>query len=409
MLKTNKVVIALSVGLLMIPLASQATFDFVVNQGILLSPGKWFADDTIKVYTVVVNNNFNLLSADVQFTSNGNPIAKVSVTDLPFEGAKQVGVDVKLHQGPNSFEAKMQNVVVQDKSGKTINLTEDQIVDLGAQRQIIVDVDTDKDQIGDTEDPDDDNDKLTDEQEKTLGTDSKKADTDGDTLSDKQEVDGKTNPLKVDTDGDGLTDGEEENKYGTDPKSADTDGDGLSDKKEISLSLNPKLKDSDNDGLGDKEELDRGTNPLDADTDKDGVKDGVDAFPLDKNESKDADHNGRGDNADAALLAAQMKKQEAEQKAIDEAARQVQLQNEQQQAQAEVLQKAKNDASSNTIQNDDAISNDDNISNDLDGQIEQENKTKWWILGGGAFSFIGFLVFSALYATAKRSNDDVWE
>lgn len=58
--------------------------------------------------------------------------------------------------------------------------------------------------------PDQDRDRLTDNQEKELGTDPTKPDSDGDGLSDYDEVAiYKTDPNKSDTDGDGFTDGAE--------------------------------------------------------------------------------------------------------------------------------------------------------------------------------------------------------
>ncbi|MFA5070512.1 MAG: hypothetical protein WC528_04505 [Patescibacteria group bacterium] len=57
---------------------------------------------------------------------------------------------------------------------------------------------------------DDDRDGLSNDEEKSLGTDSGKADTDADGLSDYEEAKVyKTDPLKADTDGDGYQDGAE--------------------------------------------------------------------------------------------------------------------------------------------------------------------------------------------------------
>lgn len=422
MFKINKTLAVLGAGLVLFPTQTGAAFNFVVNQGLWLTPGKWFATDSVKVYTVVINNNFEKLSGDVQFFSNGRNIGTISVVNLPFEDAKQVGVELALSAGVNKLEAKLSNVVVQEKSGKITSLTPDQISGLEVQREFTIDVDTDKDDLGDSEDSDDDNDLLSDDQEKLLGTDTKKVDSDGDTLTDKQEVDKKMNPLQADTDGDGLTDGEEVNKYGTDPNSSDTDGDGIPDKKEISLSMNPKEKDTDGDGLGDKEELDKGTNPLkmdsdgdgikdideikkgtnpiDADADKDGVKDGIDAFPLDKNESKDVDSNGIGDNADAQRLAAATAEQKrllAEQAAAAQAAAEAAVASTTSGTfPAPLVTETEHSGESQSETSETTVS--------PDVQIERK-----WLLGGAVASFIGFLLFSALYAAKKRQSDENWE
>ncbi|MGJ4149026.1 Rib/alpha-like domain-containing protein, partial [Corynebacterium macclintockiae] len=137
---------------------------------------------------------------------------------------------------------------------------------------------------------DSDNDGLTDEKEKELGTDPNKADTDEDGINDGDEVNGSKNPF--DKDGKKVEDG----KPGapTDPKKADTDGDGTNDGDEVNnkdkdgkdAPTNPNdpeskpavpaedPKDSDNDGLTDEKEKELGTDPNKADTDEDGINDG---------------------------------------------------------------------------------------------------------------------------------------
>lgn len=120
---------------------------------------------------------------------------------------------------------------------------------------------------------DSDKDGLTDEEEKFLGTDSNEADTDGDGIYDTGEIMGGTDPDKTDdfsqsgieilsdTDKDGLPD-KMEKEYGTDPAKADTDGDGLSDYEEIYLfGTNPLNPDTDGDGYKDGEEVKAGYNP----------------------------------------------------------------------------------------------------------------------------------------------------
>lgn len=132
--------------------------------------------------------------------------------------------------------------------------------------------------FSDPEDPDSDNDGLTDQEEKDLGTNPNSADTDGDGLDDLYEVledldpldadvdddkrsDGdevnvslviqvngespyavKSDPTIPDVDADGLVDGDEA-AAGTDPTEADTDGDGTHDAREPALSLNPLVAD----------------------------------------------------------------------------------------------------------------------------------------------------------------------
>jgi outer membrane protein OmpA-like peptidoglycan-associated protein len=148
-------------------------------------------------------------------------------------------------------------------------------------------------------DDDWDKDGLSNDYERTIGTDPHKADTDGDGLTDGDEVlKYHTNPLKKDTDADGLTDYEEIMTYHTDPNNPDSDGDGLSDGDEIlKYHTDPLVKDTDGDGLNDGEEvLKYHTDPLVKDTDGDGLNDGdeVTRYKTDPLR-KDTDNDGLTD------------------------------------------------------------------------------------------------------------------
>jgi len=121
----------------------------------------------------------------------------------------------------------------------------------------------------------------------------KAADCDNDGLSNQREKDLGTDPLKADTDGDGVPDGVEVTD-GTDPLDAskykDTDGDGVPDVVELAQGTSPtnpkEYKDTDGDGVPDYIELRDGTNPNSAtsfkDTDGGGVPDYVETilFPI---------------------------------------------------------------------------------------------------------------------------------
>ena len=130
-------------------------------------------------------------------------------------------------------------------------------------------------------DPDTDNDGIKDGDEvNTYGTSPVDFDTDGDGLGDGDEIARGTDPKDIDSDDDGLEDGEEVMSYGTNPLKSDTDGDGLGDNEEITrYRTDPLDPDTDNDDLKDGEEVSVGSNPLDPDTDDDGINDGKDLFP----------------------------------------------------------------------------------------------------------------------------------
>ncbi|MBI4812236.1 hypothetical protein HY798_02160 [Candidatus Falkowbacteria bacterium] len=68
----------------------------------------------------------------------------------------------------------------------------------------------------------------------------KPADSDQDGLSDEEEKSLKTDSNNIDSDNDGLFDREEVKVYATDPLKADTDGDGYKDGAEVKNGYNPK-------------------------------------------------------------------------------------------------------------------------------------------------------------------------
>jgi Bacterial TSP3 repeat len=120
--------------------------------------------------------------------------------------------------------------------------------------------DVDGDGLPDAEDPDDDNDGMTDV----------------------WEVANNLDPLNA---GDAAFDGDEDGldnlgEYlaGTTPDNPDSDGDGLNDGWEVTYSLNPldandASLDSDSDGLTNLEEYQQGTDPWNSDSDGDGIGD----------------------------------------------------------------------------------------------------------------------------------------
>ncbi len=154
------------------------------------------------------------------------------------------------------------------------------------------------------EDGDLDNDRLSNSEERKLGTNPYDYDSDGDRLEDYDEVYVyKTNPLLVDSDADGITDYKELFTYRINPTSADSDADGITDAEEIfTYQTNPLEADTDNDGLIDGEELEIGTNPVNPDSDHDGLPDGdeVDVYGTDPRQA-DTDGDGFKDREELEL------------------------------------------------------------------------------------------------------------
>jgi outer membrane protein OmpA-like peptidoglycan-associated protein len=130
--------------------------------------------------------------------------------------------------------------------------------------------------FGKSDADDDDQDGVTNGQERRVGTNPQTPDTDGDGLPDGDEIKKyKTNPLRTDTDSDGLSDGDEIMKYQTSPTKYDSDGDGLPDGEEVAkYHTEPTKPDTDGDGLTDGDEVRRyHTDPLKVDSDGDGISD----------------------------------------------------------------------------------------------------------------------------------------
>lgn len=147
-------------------------------------------------------------------------------------------------------------------------------------------------------DADYDNDGLTNDREKELGTDPNNPDSDGDKLMDGEEVmTHYSDPLKQDTDDDGLDDYKEVMEVKTSPVKADSDSDGLKDGEELARETDPMIADSDGDSLLDGEEVNTyNTLPLNIDTDEDGLTDGeeVTKYSTDP-KAKDSDGDGLDD------------------------------------------------------------------------------------------------------------------
>lgn len=160
------------------------------------------------------------------------------------------------------------------------NAASENIANNSAETHASVDKDTDRDGIGNSQDPDDDNDGASDANDAFPENSSETTDTD---------KDGTGNNKDRDNDNDEIEDTADAFPFDS-SESLDTDSDKTGNNTDL---------DDDNDTLLDTDEILAGTDPLKADTDDDKVPDNEDAFPLDPSETEDFDKDGIGNNKDA--------------------------------------------------------------------------------------------------------------
>lgn len=269
---------------------------------------------TIKIYATVRNNGTVDLIGTVKFFVDG---AQISI-DQPVS-VKQGSIPDEVFI--NWITTPGNHIVISqlypyERNGDNPNNNI-------AEKKLYVDYDTDGDGVGNLLDTDDDNDGLSDEAEKALGTSPTRSDSDGDNIGDKSDIfpldptewadadnDQIGDNADTDDDNDGLPD-EAEKALGTNPFKADTDEDGCDDLNDQFPIDSTECLDSDGDGVGDQgdrfpndanESKDSDGDGIgdnaDLDDDNDGVPDAEDAFPTDPTESKDTDNDGVGDTAD---------------------------------------------------------------------------------------------------------------
>jgi hypothetical protein len=244
---------------------SQAAKYGFVSSNIWISDVAPLANENVKIYSVVVNDDARVFEGEVIFQDNGVNISGALPFQLAGEGtSKIISVNWKAVKGNHQFKAVIQNAYFQTTGG-TKSAVDTSLMSQSTDT-IFVDVDSD-------------NDGVPDGQEQANGTSPNNPDTDGDGENDKIDPnptnsgvfsgsdidhDGISDAVDTDMDNDGLYNWEEE-KNGTDPKKYDTDGDGYGD-KEDAYPLDPKrwkkdeATDSANQGIGLKADLEEGIN-----------------------------------------------------------------------------------------------------------------------------------------------------
>lgn len=218
----------------------------------------------VRIYARVTNSGDTDASGFVIFFDNGKQISEPQPISVKTGSYDDVFVDWSAQSGKHNIKANISGLNPLDETNENNS---------AIKNDVYVDLDTDKDGVGDSKDEDADNDGISNSQESSSGTNPLIADTDSDGINDKVDAFPRDASETRDTDGDGLGD----------EKDLDDDGDGIFDFEEThEYGTNPLNADSDSDGLNDKQEADKKTDPLKADTDGDNTNDLKDAYPLDK-------------------------------------------------------------------------------------------------------------------------------
>ena len=242
---------------------------------------------TVRAGTMIGSTGTELLVAGGEIASNPNALAVVEAYSVEDDSWRRLQdmLDAR-HSGGAAVIGDTWHVIAGNTTrGGGAEISNHETLSLGAP------ADSDNDGLNDINetavhstdpnDPDTDDDNLSDGLEVQIGSNPLDSDTDDDGLQDGDEhnIHG-SSPLLTDTDDDQLSDDVEVLVWSSDPAVADTDNDGLLDGDEVARGLLPTESDSDNDGLDDGAEITAGTDPLLEDTDSDGLLDGVDPDPL---------------------------------------------------------------------------------------------------------------------------------
>lgn len=215
--------------------ASAAKIGFV-NNNIWLSKEKPLVNDSVKIYSIIINSDEKDIEGDILFYDNDIAIGnKIHFVLVAGGTSRIISTDWRAVSGNHQFKAMISDAVSIGTDGSKTPISGNIV----SQTEIIyVDIDSD-----------------------------------GDGVPNQEEMKNGTDPNNYDTDGDGYNDGQDPNP--TNPaifNGPDTDKDGISDKVD---------SDIDNDGLYNWEEKNIGTDPYKYDTDGDGYSDKEDAYPFD--------------------------------------------------------------------------------------------------------------------------------
>jgi len=214
---------------------SAANIGFVTNN-IWLSNMHPLAGQSVKIHSIIVNDDSRTMGGQIIFLDNDEAISNAVDFVLDANGSsKVISTNWLAVQGNHRFKAQITGAYFFNPDGTQQPFNGEGI----SQETSVIFVDVD---------------------------------SDGDGVPDQDEIHDGTNPNNPDTDGDGDNDGVD--PAPTNPNvttGPDTDHDGISDK------VDPDI---DGDGLTNDQERNLGTDPYKYDTDGDGCNDKVDFYPF---------------------------------------------------------------------------------------------------------------------------------
>ncbi len=102
-----------------------ATAGFVPSTGIWFSQTTFSAKDTVRLYTVIFNNEYQELNGTVAFYDNDKQIDTVAVKGLAKEQAEQIRVLWRPNEGRHVISARFVSAQAVDEEGRTLTITID--------------------------------------------------------------------------------------------------------------------------------------------------------------------------------------------------------------------------------------------------------------------------------------------
>lgn len=146
---------------------AQAGLNAGFVNGLWYSQSSFFAEDEVRVYTVIQNQSGFDITGTVSFFDNGNSLGQ---SDFSIVNGRLIEkwADWLVSQGEHEISVKISNTkkIEIGKSPESIELDSD----LSISEKHNIDLDTDGDGVGNKNDFDDDGDGNSDEEEKILGT-----------------------------------------------------------------------------------------------------------------------------------------------------------------------------------------------------------------------------------------------